>query len=111
MANTNQERLSTVPQMVVFTSSITDGTVIETGEKKAAGKFIIIGHNNNWQSFYAQLDKIVVKSDQKLQRGELVGYVGSSGISTAPHLHFELRSEGVLVDPQTQIDFNVLKQK
>jgi murein DD-endopeptidase MepM/ murein hydrolase activator NlpD len=91
--------------------SAADGIVLETGEKKAVGNFIIISHRNNWQSFYAQLDKIVVESNQKIKQGEVVGYVGNSGISTAPHLHFELHFEGVLVDPKTQMDFNELKQE
>jgi hypothetical protein len=90
---------------------IDDGIVLESGEQNASGQFIIIGHKNDWQSFYAQLEKSVVEADQEIEKGELIGYVGSSGISTAPHLHFELRSEGARVDPRTEIDFKGLERE
>jgi murein DD-endopeptidase MepM/ murein hydrolase activator NlpD len=68
-------------------------------ERTGYGKFIIIDHDAVYSSLYAQLNSQAVKVGQTIKRGELIGTVGSSGSSTAPHLHFEIKKNGKHVDP------------
>ncbi|MGI8893430.1 MAG: peptidoglycan DD-metalloendopeptidase family protein [Bacteroidia bacterium] len=63
------------------------------------GNNVVIDHGYGYKSLYAHLSKIVVKRGQKLVRGDLIGYVGSTGTSTAPHLHYEVIKNGVKVNP------------
>lgn len=58
--------------------------------KRGYGNQVRINHSFNYKTFYAHLDSYVVKKGQKVKRGELIGYVGSSGKSTGPHLHYEV---------------------
>lgn len=76
-----------------------DGKVIYTGWQKVYGNFVMIRHDNNLISIYAHLDTISVEKNQTLSQGEYLGKVGSTGRSTGPHLHFELRKNGKLIDP------------
>ncbi|MDO8560814.1 MAG: peptidoglycan DD-metalloendopeptidase family protein [bacterium] len=70
------------------------GAVIATGDsdlycrRGAYGKFIVIRHNNNLTTLYAHLSLIRVSAGQNVDRGEVIGYSGSTGLSTGPHLHF-----------------------
>ena len=79
--------------------SVADGIVTETGFNLIYGNFVIISHRENWTSLYGHLQKIetVLRSDVK--SGTLIGRVGSTGQSTGPHLHFELRQDGKALDP------------
>ncbi len=63
------------------------------------GNHIKIKHDESFQSLYAQLSEIKVKVGQKVKKGELIGLVGSSGTSTAPHLHYEVIKNGKKVNP------------
>lgn len=76
-----------------------DGTVTEQGEDPVFGKYIIISHGDNWVSLYGHLSKIETVLFQEVQYGNLIGRVGSTGQSTGPHLHFELRQNGMARDP------------
>jgi len=75
------------------------GTVIAQGEDSVLGKYIIIGHENNWVSIYGHLSEIKTVLRQEVQSASLIGKVGSTGQSTGPHLHFELRQNGQTRDP------------
>ena len=79
--------------------AIADGAVTATGFDPVYGNYVIINHNNNYSSLYGHLQKIdaVLRSDVK--SGSLIGKVGSTGQSTGPHLHFELRLGGRALDP------------
>ncbi|MCL2758595.1 MAG: M23 family metallopeptidase [Treponema sp.] len=79
--------------------AVADGTVTATGFDPVYGNYVIIRHTNNWTSLYGHLQKIetVLRSDVK--SGNLIGRVGSTGQSTGPHLHFELRQDGRAFDP------------
>ena len=78
-----------------------DGTVIYAGEIFwGYGKHIIIDHGNNITSVYAHLDKIFVHKGQKVELGQVIGLMGSTGWSTGPHLHFEIRIYGIPVNPR-----------
>ncbi|MDR3114063.1 MAG: M23 family metallopeptidase [Treponema sp.] len=75
------------------------GVVTEIGEDPIYGKYIIIRHGNNWVSLYGHLSKIDTVLRKPVESGSLIGRVGSTGQSTGPHLHFELRQNGKAQDP------------
>ncbi|MGF1639156.1 MAG: M23 family metallopeptidase [Cyclobacteriaceae bacterium] len=63
------------------------------------GKHVIIDHSYGFETRYGHLDGFNVKQGQKIKRGDLIGYVGNTGISTAPHLHYEVWRDGKPVNP------------
>ena len=76
-----------------------DGEVLETQSTGAQGVRVVIDHGQGYKTVYAHLDKFTVKKGQQVSRGELIGKVGNSGMSTAPHLHYEVHKNGKPVDP------------
>jgi len=76
-----------------------DGEVVETQSNGPEGRKIVIDHGYGYKSVYAHLDKFTVKLKQKVTRGEIIGTVGNSGMSTAPHLHYEVHKNGKPVNP------------
>jgi murein DD-endopeptidase MepM/ murein hydrolase activator NlpD len=77
-----------------------DGQVIEKGfEADGLGNYILLSHQGGYTTLYGHLASITVSLNQKVNSGSLIGTVGSTGLSTGPHLHFEVRSEGQLRDP------------
>ncbi len=79
-----------------------DGTVttVETNyDDKGYGKYVIIDHGNGFTTSYTHLDSISVKMFAKVSAGDVIGYMGSTGWSTGPHLHFALAKNGAPVDP------------
>ncbi|MFM1949209.1 MAG: Murein DD-endopeptidase MepM [Pseudomonadota bacterium] len=81
--------------------SVADGVVSESGYQGAFGNMVVIQHNARQSTVYAHLSRINVKRGQTLKQGDLVGAVGTTGLSTGPHLHFEFRINGRHVDPLT----------
>ncbi|NMB96670.1 MAG: M23 family metallopeptidase [Clostridiaceae bacterium] len=75
------------------------GAVIFAGWSGGYGKLIKIDHENGYITYYAHCDTITVKKGQRVARGETIGKVGSTGNATGPHLHFEVRKNGVAVNP------------
>ena len=63
------------------------------------GKYIIIDHGYDYKTLYAHLDELLVKKGTKVQRGDVIGYVGNTGKSTAPHLHYEVHYKNQKIDP------------
>ncbi|MDS0527975.1 peptidoglycan DD-metalloendopeptidase family protein [Clostridium sp. SHJSY1] len=80
-----------------------DGTVKECGYVNGYGNKILIEHEGNIQTVYAHLSAIQTKIGTQVKKGELIGSVGSTGNSTGPHLHFEVRVNGVPINPQGYI--------
>ena len=77
-----------------------DGTVIKVEHHpEGYGKFIVIEHDNHYQTRYAQLSEFKVSVGSKVKQGNVIGLVGSSGRSTAPHLHYEVIRDGRRIDP------------
>jgi hypothetical protein len=76
-----------------------DGEVVEIGEDPVYGNFIIIRHGETWASLYGHLSKFEIALRSRVRSGTLIGRVGSTGQSTGPHLHFELRQNGRAQDP------------
>ena len=63
------------------------------------GRHVVIDHGNGVRSLYGHMRKVEVKSGQRVEKGQVLGLVGSSGRSTGPHLHYELLVDGKPVDP------------
>ena len=78
---------------------VADGVVVFAEWGGGYGNLVIVGHGTGWRSYYAHLEEIVVEVGQEVRQGELLGGAGSTGYSTGPHLHFELRYQGRPVDP------------
>jgi len=76
-----------------------DGTVAEVGTSPVLGNFVVLNHSGGWQSVYGHLSSVALATGAAVATGALVGEVGSTGKSTGPHLHFEVRRKGSAVDP------------
>lgn len=82
----------------------TAGTVIETAYSNIYGNYIRIRHEDGRESLYGHLSKIKARLYEKVKSGTIIGNVGSTGLSTGPHLHFEVREQGTAKDPALFID-------
>ena len=80
-----------------------DGVVIFAGRQGAYGNLIKIEHELGVETNYAHLSKIGVKVGQRVSQGDPIGDIGSTGRSTGPHLHYEVRMKGRAVDPMSFI--------
>jgi murein DD-endopeptidase MepM/ murein hydrolase activator NlpD len=83
--------------------AIREGTVTFTGENAVYGNYVIITHDKGWTSLYGHLSRIETALNKKVLPGTIIGKVGSTGLSTGPHLHFELRQNGQSQDPLGQL--------
>lgn len=77
-----------------------DGVVEQAGWQNGYGNLVTIDHGNGITTRYGHLSKIQIKAGQQLQKGETLGLVGSTGRSTGPHLHYEVRINDVPVSPR-----------
>ena len=77
------------------------GRVIAAGTEGAYGKRVIVDHGASYQTMYAQLGTITVAVGDCVAAGDLIGTVGVSGLTTHPHLHFEVRHKGQPIDPMS----------
>lgn len=75
-----------------------DGVIKRSTTGIKAGNFIEINHPSGYSSLYLHLEKSIVKPNQFVKKGEIIGYVGSTGMSTGNHLHFEIRTNNVSQD-------------
>ena len=76
-----------------------DGVVVSAGPLGGYGNATVIDHGNGLATLYAHQSSIVVAPGQSVRRGQIIGYVGCTGLCTGPHLHFEVRVRGTPVDP------------
>ena len=77
-----------------------DGTVTRADSRAAGfGKHVRIDHGFGYVTIYAHLESFIVVKGDKVKRGEIIGYVGSTGRSVAPHLHYEIVKDGVKINP------------
>ncbi|MBQ3053635.1 MAG: M23 family metallopeptidase [Clostridia bacterium] len=81
--------------------SCDEGRVTFAGWNRGGyGNLIIVDHGNGYQTYYAHLSKIYVKKGEIVAQGETIGAVGNTGFSTGPHLHLEIRKNGVTQNPE-----------
>jgi len=80
-----------------------DGEVVFAEWGGGYGNLVIVDHARGWSSYYAHLTEIAVEVGQEVRRGETLGGAGTTGYSTGPHLHFELRDRGRPVDPHVHL--------
>lgn len=76
-----------------------DGVVTYAGRGSGFGLHVKIDHGYGYETVYAHMSKMAVKKGQKVKRGQVIGYVGSTGLSTGPHLHYEVHYKGKPVNP------------
>jgi murein DD-endopeptidase MepM/ murein hydrolase activator NlpD len=79
------------------------GTVIKTSKDAGMGNEIRIDHGNGIVTSYGHLLKFAVKKGQRINRGDVIGYVGNSGRSTGPHLHYGVQVKGIYVNPRRHL--------
>ena len=84
-------------------SAAASGTVTFSGYKGSYGNMIVISHGNGVQTYYAHCDKLYVSAGTKVSQGQKIAAVGSTGNSTGPHLHLEVRVNGVAYNPQNYV--------
>ncbi len=76
-----------------------DGRVKEIASRSTAGRTIVIDHGNGYETSYSHLLAVNVRRGQEVRRGDIIGLSGNTGLSIAPHLHYEVRHNGMRVDP------------
>lgn len=86
---------------IYATGDATVQTIIKSTEvaSQGYGNLIILNHGYGYKTLYAHLSKFNVKKGQKVKRGEVIGFIGSTGVSTGPHLHYEVIQNGVKTNP------------
>jgi len=75
------------------------GEVVTAGWEGGFGLLVVVDHGNGYTSYYGHLSQVLVSAGQYVEIGQAIGLSGSTGLSTGPHLHFEVRYEGVAVNP------------
>ncbi len=90
--------------------STADGIVETTAWRSGYGKCIIINHGNGIKTLYGHLSAYKVKKGQTVKRNQLIAKMGSTGLSTGPHLHYEVRVNDVVINPELYIFFDLVDQ-
>lgn len=80
-----------------------DGTVVYSGRKGSLGNLVVLDHGNGVETYYAHCNSLVATVGEIVEQGEVIAYVGSTGNSTGPHLHLEIRVNGVAKNPQNYL--------
>lgn len=94
----------------IITSAYRWNGVVTSGDNNSYGNYIIIEHENykngNLRTLYAHLQTLLVKVGDAVKEGTIIGYTGNTGNVTGPHLHFEVRYNGIRVNPLNWLDSN-----
>ena len=89
--------------------AVVDGTVSFAGRAGGYGNFVKVDHQGDLVSGYGHMSRIAVRRGEHVTRGQVIGYVGSTGMSTGPHLHWEIWRHGVSINPRT-ISFDSIQR-
>lgn len=81
--------------------AVTDGVVAFAGRNGGYGNFVRLNHSGGLASGYGHMSRIVARPGSRVRRGQVIGYVGSTGLSTGPHLHYELYRNGRAINPMS----------
>lgn len=79
------------------------GVIKEAGDDRIYGKFVRIRHSEGYETVYGHASQLFVATDDSVQRHQVIALSGSTGISSAPHLHFEIWKDGEPIDPLTRV--------
>lgn len=89
-----------------------DGIVrMKSYDRNGYGYYVLVRHRNGLETLYGHLSKIIVEIGQEVRAGEILGLGGSTGRSTGPHLHFEIRYQGLSINPTEIFDFDIGRVK
>lgn len=80
------------------------GKIIESGFSKKAGNFIVIKHNEVYSTKYFHLSEIFVQDNEIVEEGQIIASVGNTGMSSMPHLHYEIVKDGVPINPRPFVE-------
>jgi len=83
--------------------SVGDGSITFAGWNGSYGYMVSVRHNGTYSTNYAHMSKMAVKRGDRVKQGQVIGYVGSTGFSTGPHLHYEMVRNGVKINPLTEV--------
>jgi murein DD-endopeptidase len=86
-----------------------DGIVLRLGYDEKSGNYLVVSHGNSLETVYCHLSQIWVKERERVSAGQLLGITGNTGETTAPHLHFGMRWEGKIINPQMMIEWVIRK--
>ena len=86
--------------------AVLSGRVLRTGEDDRAGKFIFLQHDDGLVTFYCHCSEIMAETGAVIRQGETIARVGSTGWSTGPHLHFEVRKDNIRYNPLFISDYD-----
>ena len=82
--------------------AVADGVVstvlVDFGDA-ASGRYVVVDHGSGLTTYYGHVDQVLVEREDRVERGQRIATVGSTGMSTGPHLHFEVRIDGEAIDP------------
>jgi murein DD-endopeptidase MepM/ murein hydrolase activator NlpD len=85
------------------------GVVTYAGWRSGYGKTVMVRHGHGFSTLYAHLSKFNVRVGDKVGRKEVIGYIGNTGYSTGPHLHYEVRRSNLPINPVAFLNLNVLR--
>lgn len=88
-----------------------DGVVRYAKWCSGYGNLVVVRHDNGLETYYGHMSKITSKPNQKVKAGEVIGLVGSTGRSSGPHLHLEIRYLGSAINPEHVVDFSTFELK
>src|SRR5690606_14555339 len=77
-----------------------DGTVEYASRYGSFGNYVRIRHNNKYKTAYAHMQRVATRKGNRVKQGDIIGYVGTTGRSTGPHLHYEVLANGTQVNPK-----------
>ncbi len=83
-----------------------DGVVTLAGDKGGYGIAVTIDHQNGYESLYAHMSEMKVKAGESVNRGQIIGYIGSTGRSSGPHLHYSLYKDGESINPRQLLNLD-----
>ena len=92
-------------------SAAAAGTVVQAGPAGTYGNLVTVRHGNGVETRYAHLSATTVKAGDHVDAGQQIGNVGTTGYSTGPHLHFEVRKDGQAIDPAPYLPINTHTQR
>lgn len=92
--------------------SVFDGIVrVRSYDRNGYGYYIVVRHKNGLETLYGHMSKLIAEVGQEVKAGDILGLGGSTGRSSGPHLHFEVRYQGLSINPTEMFDFNLGRLK